>query len=130
MERVLVEYHRIDAASAADEEASNPVDQIAHRDPCDAIRPEDDYLLREIAGTAPSKILITSRLALARLLSPYTHQPIPGVRRYPLSGLRPADAEALFRSCGIKGDSQAIQQYLKSQCDIATHLSQVSLPEL
>jgi hypothetical protein len=34
-----------------------------------------------------------------------------------LPGLRPADAEALLRSCGVTGDAQAIQNYLKSHCD-------------
>src|SRR5581483_4865131 len=32
-------------------------------------------------------------------------------------GLRPADAEALLRACGVSGDSQAIQDYLKRHCD-------------
>jgi hypothetical protein len=44
-------------------------------------------------------------------------QPIPGVLRVALPGLRPPDAEALLRSCGVTGDSHAIQNYLKSHCD-------------
>jgi hypothetical protein len=116
LERVLVAYHRIDAAELRDEEANQPTDQIAERDPCTAIRPEDDDLLRALAAAAPSKLLITSRLIPRVLLNPAS-QPIPGVLRFSLPGLRPADAEALFRSCGITGDSQAIQSYLKSHCD-------------
>lgn len=115
LERVLVSYHRIDAAQLVDEDAGT-TDEIAHRDPCAAIRPEDDDLLRALAGTAPSKILITSRL-VPRVLLNSASQPIPGVLRERLPGLRPADAEALLRSCGVEGDSPAIQKYLQTHCD-------------
>lgn len=116
LERVLVAYHRSDAAQLTDEEASEATDKIGHRDPCIAIRPEDDDLLRALAAAAPSKLLITSRLVPRVLLNPAS-QPIPGVLRILLPGLRPADAEALFRSCGITGASPAIQNYLKTHCD-------------
>jgi tetratricopeptide (TPR) repeat protein len=116
LERVLVAYHRFDAAQIADEEANQPTDQIAQRDPCAAIRPEDDDLLRALAAATPSKLVITSRLVPRVLLNPAS-QAIPGVLRVALPGLRPADAEALLRSCGVTGDSQAIQNYLKSHCD-------------
>lgn len=116
LERVLVAYHRFDAAQVPDEEANKPTDQIAHRDPCAAIRPEDDELLRALAAAAPSKLLITSRLVPRVLLNPAS-QPIPGVLRVALPGLRPADAEALLRSCDVTGASQAIQSFLKSHCD-------------
>ena len=49
LERVLVHYHRIDAAEMADEEANSPTDKIVKRDPCDAIRDEDNDLLRALA---------------------------------------------------------------------------------
>jgi hypothetical protein len=116
LERVLVAYHRFDAAQVADEDANQPTDQIAQRDPCAAIRPEDDDLLRALAAATPSKLLITSRLIPRVLLNPAS-QPIPGVLRVSLPGLRPTDAELLFRSCGVTGNSEAIQNYLKSQCD-------------
>ena len=115
LERVLVAYHRFDAAQLADEKAGT-VDEIAHRDPCSAIRPEDDDLLRALAAAAPSKILITSRLIPRILLNP-AGQAIPGVLRERLPGLRPADAEALLRACGVAGTSQHIQDYLQSHCD-------------
>jgi hypothetical protein len=116
LERVLVAYHRFDAAQVTDEEASQPTDQIAKRDPCAAIRPEDDDLLRALAAATPSKILITTRLVPRILLNP-AGQGIPGVLRVSLPGLRPADAEQLLKSCGIKGNSEAIQNYLKNHCD-------------
>ncbi|HXA20600.1 MAG TPA: DUF4062 domain-containing protein [Thermoanaerobaculia bacterium] len=115
LERVLVAYHRFDAARLADEEAGT-TDKIAQRDPCAAIRPEDDDLLRALASAAPSKLLLTSRL-VPRVLLNSANQPISGVLHERLPGLRPADAEALLRSCGITGTSQDIQNYLKSHCD-------------
>ncbi|MBE0542599.1 MAG: DUF4062 domain-containing protein [Verrucomicrobia bacterium] len=116
LERVLVHYHRIDAAELSEEAANQPTDQIAQRDPCSAIRPEDDDLLRALAAAAPSKLLFTTRL-VPRVLLNQASQPIPGVLRVSLPGLRPADAEALIRSCGVTGDSQAIQDFLKRHCD-------------
>jgi len=116
LERVLVAYHRIDAAEIPDEEANTPTDQIANRDPRDAIRDEDNDLLRALAAAAPSKILVSSRLT-PRVLLNQAGQQIPGSRRVTLPGLRPPDAEKLLRSCGIKGDSAAIQSYLTANCD-------------
>lgn len=116
LERVLVAYHRIDAAEVPDEEVNAPTDKIANRDPRDAIRDEDNDLLRALAAAAPSKILVSSRLT-PRVLLNQAGQPIPGARRITLLGLRPPDAEKLLRSCGIEGDGTAIQSYLTSNCD-------------
>lgn len=115
LERVLVAYHRIDAARLVDEEAGT-TDRIAGRDPCAAIRPEDDELLRMLSSAAPSKVLITSRL-IPRVLLNSAGQAIPGVLHERLPGLRPQDAEALLRSCGITGSPERIQAYLKRHCD-------------
>ncbi len=115
LERVLVAYHRIDAAQLADEQAGSG-DAIARRDPCAAIRPEDDDLLRALTAATPSKLLVTSRL-VPRILLNRSNQPIPGVRHERLPGLRPSDAEALLRSCGVTGTSAAIQSFLQSHCD-------------
>jgi hypothetical protein len=116
LERVLVAYHRIDAAEVPDEDANAPTDKILNRNPCDAIRDEDSDLLRALAACVPSKILVSSRLTPRILLNP-SGQPIPGAKRITLPGLRPADAEALLRQCGIAGDSAAIQDYLQQNCD-------------
>jgi hypothetical protein len=56
LERVLVAYHRADAAQLADEQAGTS-DEIANRDPCGSIRPDDDDLLRALTAAAPSKSL-------------------------------------------------------------------------
>jgi hypothetical protein len=124
LERVLVAYHRIDAAEIPDEQANDPTDRIVNRNPYDAIRDEDNDLLRALAAVKPSKILVSSRLT-PRVLLNHADQIIPGARRIELPGLRPADAEALLRSCGkeketdpgIRGDSAAIQAYLSENCD-------------
>ena len=103
LERVLVAYHRLDAAELPDEAADTPTDVIAERNPCDAIREEDNDLLRCLVAAAPSKLLISSRL-MPRVLLNASGQPIPGAKRITLAGLRPPDAEALLRSCAIRGD--------------------------
>lgn len=116
LERVLAAYHRIDAASIADDEVSSLSGQTLNRNPCDAVRDEDNDLIRALAACAPSKILISSRFT-PRILLNSAGQAIAGVKRINLSGLRPSDAEALFRQCGITGDSAAIQDYLQQNCD-------------
>ncbi len=124
LERVLVAYHRFYAAEVPDEETNGPTDRIARRNPLDAIREEDNDLLRSLAAAAPSKILISSRLT-PRVLQNRSGVSVSGVRRMMLSGLRPPDAESLLRSCGkevdpasgIRGDSAAIQRYLQANCD-------------
>jgi hypothetical protein len=115
LERILVAYHRHDAAQLRDEEADTAADQIGKRDPCAAIRPEDDELLRRLAAAAPSKVLVTSRLTPLALVRSGVR--VPGVRREILPGLRPADSEAMIRACGVTGRSQAIQAYLQMNCD-------------
>ncbi|WP_281901751.1 caspase family protein [Phytohabitans aurantiacus] len=115
LERVLVAYHRYDASQLADELAGQS-DEIAGRDPCSAIRPDDDDLLRQLATGAPSKILITSRLT-PRVLLNTANQPFPGVRVERLPGLRPPDAEALLRECGVDGDTQRMRDFLQRHCD-------------
>jgi hypothetical protein len=116
LERILVAYHRIDAAQLRDEYVDNATDQIARRDPRDAIGPQDDDLLRLLAVAAPSKILVSTRLTPRALLN-NAGVPRPGVRREFLRGLRPSDAEAMIRSCGVRGDGKAIRAFLQANCD-------------
>lgn len=116
LERVLVAYHRIDAAEMEDDLAINLNDKIAKRHPRSAIREEDNDLLRCLAAAKPSKILISSRLVPRSLLNK-ADQAIPGVRPIMLQGLRPPDAELLLRSCAISGESNSIQHYLTENCD-------------
>ncbi len=116
LERVLVAYHRIDAAEVPDEEVNRPTDKILDRNPCDAIRDDDTKLLRALAGAAPSKILVSSRL-IPRVLLNEAGIPLPGVKPLVLPGLDEVDAEELLRSCGVRGSSADIRYYLKTYCD-------------
>jgi hypothetical protein len=116
LERVLVAYHRIDAAELADERGDAPTDAIASRNPRDTIRDEDADLLRALTQAAPSKVLATSRLIPRVLLKP-AGQDLPGVKCKPLDGMLAEDAEALFRACGVRGDSAAMRRYLGKHCD-------------
>lgn len=116
LERILVAYHRIDAPQLADEDADKPTDEIGNRPPTQAIRPEDDEFLRKLAAVKTSKLLVTTRLTPLAFLNK-ARMPLPGVRREPLPGLRPPDAEELIRACGITGDGAAIQAYLQTNCD-------------
>ena len=116
LERVLVAYHRLDAAELRDEELNLPTDKILDRNPCEAIRDEDTDLLRALAAATPSKILISSRLIPRVLLNP-AGLPIPGVTPpLKLPGLDDADAEQLLRSCGVDGTSADIRYYLNTYC--------------
>jgi len=116
LERVLVAYHRLDAAELRDEELNFPTDKILDRNPCEAIRDEDTYLLRALAAATPSKILISSRLIPRVLLNP-AGLPIPGVTPpLKLPGLDDADAEQLLRSCGVDGTAADIRYYLNTYC--------------
>jgi len=116
LERVLVAYHRSDAATILDEALEQPTDQIASRNPCSSAQPDDDELLRQLSASGPSKVLISSRLMPQALLN-RAHQPIPGVRREPLRGLRPEDAAHLLQRCGVRGNAEAMQRYLQEHCD-------------
>jgi transcriptional regulator with XRE-family HTH domain len=115
LERVLVAYHHPGEAEVHDENINTPTDKIVNRNPLDVIRDEDSDLLRALAAASPSKILITSRLTPRVLLNP-SGQPILGAKRITLPGLRPLDAEKLFRSCNVAGDSSSIQRYLTANC--------------
>jgi len=110
LERVLVAYHRSDAAQVQDQDVEQDPG-ASGRQPRDCIRPDDADLLRQLCGVGPSKILITSRLLPSALVNA-GGQPMPGVRHEPLSGLDPPDAEALLRSAGVKGDGERMRRYL------------------
>jgi tetratricopeptide (TPR) repeat protein len=116
LERVLVAYHRSDAATIADEALDTPTDQIAERNPCTAAHPDDDELLRQLSDAGPSKLLVSSRLMPQALLN-RANQPIPGVRRESLRGLRPEDAVHLLQRCGVRGDAAAMQRFVQAHCD-------------
>ena len=113
LERVLVAYHRSDAAQVPDDEVEAAIEPSKTR-PNNCIRPEDDDLLRALCAASRSKILISSRLMPSALLNSMG-MPMPGVRRFQLLGLDSRDAELMLRAAGISGDGERMQLYLESQ---------------
>ncbi len=113
LERVLIAYHRSDAAQLADD-AVEDAEAEGNRAPTNCVRPDDGALLRQFRARGPSKILISSRLMPRELLSSAGTVP-PGVRRQPLLGLDPRDAEQMLRDAGITGTGARMQRYLERQ---------------
>ncbi|MGB8843984.1 MAG: DUF4062 domain-containing protein, partial [Aliidongia sp.] len=113
LERVLVAYHRSDAAQLADDAVETSIDPTGPQ-PTNCIRPEDDGFLRNLCTVTPSKILASSRL-MPRALLNQGGTPLPGVRRLQLDGLDPRDAEAMLRAIDINitGDGARMQEYLE-----------------
>ena len=109
LERVLTAYHRFDAAQVRDDEGEGETNPDK-RKPTDCIRPADDDLLRRLAASGPSRLLITSRLLPHALWVDYG--PRPGVRYEALRGLAPEDAEGMLRRSGISGDGERMRRYL------------------
>lgn len=110
LERVLVAYHRLDAAQARDDEVASEKDDRA------CIKPSDGDLLRQLVACAPSKILITSRLLPTALLNK-SGQLLVGASHYFLGGLHPNDALVMMRNVGVSGDDAAITRYLTENFD-------------
>lgn len=112
LERVLYEYN---TNRYAEETLDDKTVTEKTKDPCDCTNPQDDDLLSQLATLTSVKILVTSRLR-PRVWENKSRQPIPGVKCYPLPGLRPADAAALLRQCGVRGDNVTMEEYLTTNC--------------
>jgi Domain of unknown function (DUF4062) len=104
-ERVLTAYHRQDKAQLRDDRVAADERECTH--------PKDGDLLRQLIHCAPSKILLSTRLMPRVLEDRYTHHPIPGVRHLHLAGLAPADALAMVRAAGIRGDRGRILRFIE-----------------
>jgi tetratricopeptide (TPR) repeat protein len=113
LERVLIAYHRSDAAQLADD-AVEDAEAEGDRTPTNCVRPDDGELLRQFRACTQSKFLMSSRLMPRELLSP-AGTPPPGVRRHQLLGLDPRDAEQMLRDAGIRGTGERMQRYLERQ---------------
>ncbi|MBE2271557.1 MAG: DUF4062 domain-containing protein, partial [Anaerolinea sp.] len=96
VERLLVAYHRIDAAQVQDDEV--------RRDLRDCTSNKDNRLLQKLAGVTRSKLLISSRL-MPRALED-AGKPITGVQKRLLTGLLPDDALDLLRDRGVTWDDE------------------------
>jgi hypothetical protein len=109
LERVLAAYHRSDAAQSQDDDIERDTGKKDAK-PTDCIRPADDDLLRQLAASGPSRLLMTSRLMPHALWVDYA--PRTGVRHEALHGLAPDDAEAMLRRARITGDRERMQRYM------------------
>ena len=113
LERVLIAYNRYDAAQITDEEADTAPEGEA-RDPNLCIRPDDDELLRDLAGARPSKLLVSTRnMPSALRLTGPGGVLRAGVAPLRLTGLASEDAERLMRRAGAGGDGAAMRSYLE-----------------
>jgi hypothetical protein len=113
IERILVAYHRLDAAQADDGDVAHDPDS-ANRPYEDCIRPTDSDLLQKLCGAAPSKLVMSSRL-MPTALRGIGARPRDGVRHRLLIGLAPEDAERLMRDIGVRGDSARMRHFLDKE---------------
>lgn len=105
-ERVLTAYHRLEPSKLRD-------DQVSDSRSCTDLR--DTLFVRELVTCAPSKVLMSTRL-MPSALENAAHQPIPGVRRKSLQGLRHEDGVELLQRLGVRGNVVAMRHFL-SQFD-------------
>src|SRR5271165_1117746 len=123
LERLLIQYNRMDAANLPDYVPGGEHGSDADADGEEALpsatdneRRLVDYRVGEFlqaCAAGKSQILITSRLYPADLEQP-GGGPVPGCAGYHLTGLNDADALELWAAMGAKGSSDQIQLYLKS----------------
>ena len=71
-----------------------------------------DEFVRSLAGAAPSKILITTRLKPLPLWGRFA-KPIPGVQHYRLPGLTNDDMKALLGKLDVTATDHAIARFLR-----------------
>ncbi len=106
LERVLVAYHRWDAAQMQDDEVEEGQDVRA------CTNPRDEDVLRQLAAVAPSRVLISSRLMPTALGDAGEY--LNGVRREELRGLSREDARRLWQERGITwGDDGVLDGFMQ-----------------
>ena len=96
LERVLVAYHRGDAAQLRDDDDQDMDPHRFERGGNECIVPADADLLMGLAVASPSKVIVSSRLMPKALLN-LSGTPLPGVDHVNLQGLAPRDAEQMVR---------------------------------
>jgi hypothetical protein len=105
LERVLVAYHRWNAAQMQDDEVQEGVDYRACTDP------RDDDVLRRLATCAPSRLLVTTRLLPTALKD--GGDLLKGVQHEELGGLSRNDARHLWQERGITwGDEGVLDKFI------------------
>src|SRR5262249_10818599 len=118
LERVLLAYHRWDAAQMRDDsiddsprpDANAEGQGVRVSDPTTSFRactdPRDADFLQRLTTAKPSKFLISSRL-MPRAFED-EHDPLPGVRHIRLYGLNLDDAFRLMQDRGVKTTDRSI----------------------
>ncbi len=124
-ERVLVAYHRWNAAQMRDENVGENVgaqglapdvdtggEGHSEADVRACTDPRDGDFLRKLVACGKSKVLISTRLMPRELCD--IDEAIPGVRHKILNGLHPTDAAELMRNRGVKkADQRALDRFMK-----------------
>jgi tetratricopeptide (TPR) repeat protein len=110
VERLLLAYHRHDAAHLAD--------AVVQEESRRCIDPRDGTLLRRLSQGGPTKVLITSRL-VPQDLQTHAGALLHGVRHIRLPGLSGDDAVALLKELGVSGDATLIRSFLSEFGDHA-----------
>lgn len=100
LERVLVAYHRWNAAQMRDDSVEDAESIIKDRDIRACTDPKDDEILHGLLACNKSKFLLSSRL-LPFALEDRTSKLNKGVAHIHLNGLHPNDALALVRHAGV-----------------------------
>lgn len=106
IERIMVAYHRMDAARLADETIDDSRELRTFTDP------KHGELIRNLALCSSLKLLISTRLQPADL-EDKSHQLIDGVELLQLAGLADEDALALIRHIGIKGQTLSLKRFMR-----------------
>ncbi len=109
LERVLVAYHRWDAAQMQDDEVEEGKDYR------DCTNPRDTDVLKQLANCDPSRVLITSRLMPNALKD--GDAPLSTVQLRELKGLSRSDAQMLWQKHGITWDDDGVMDSFVQQFD-------------
>ncbi|MBN2305096.1 MAG: DUF4062 domain-containing protein [Anaerolineae bacterium] len=103
LERIMVAYHRPDAARIPDDQVD-----VNRRDCTD---PRSGAFLQRLTRCPQTKVLISTRLMPA-VLENRAGQPLPGVDVCLLDGLHPDDALTLMRYLKVRGDEAALRRFM------------------
>jgi hypothetical protein len=107
-ERLLMAYHQYDPSKVTDYD----VDEDRRQNKHSMIDPAAYELVRRLTGTAPSKVLVSTRMVPDALQSP-AGDLMPGVRRLRLPGLRDADTLDLLSRLGVHADAESAAKFFE-----------------
>jgi hypothetical protein len=109
IERALVAYHNLNAPQMTEEQVDKEAKDEQLRSFTD---PRHSLFLKRLAGCAPSKVLVSTRLTPIDLEERGGGM-LKGVRHKHLNGLAPGDALDLMTYRGIHGTTQAMLDFME-----------------